>query len=93
MDAIRVKFLVDPLDGLLNVVPAGAAMPQAQIFKKLGLDPKRLAKPKAAQFDRVVYRTWKVSPSFESTMMMDVMNAPDGNAYGVRLRKRVTVQR
>src|SRR5688572_29468958 len=73
MKAIYDKFVVDRKDGLLSVVPNGKTKPLTWIFSQLGLDPRRLGKPTAMPADWITYYTWQVSPGYQLSIMVAVL--------------------
>jgi hypothetical protein len=47
-----------------DVVPAGTSMPLSQVFKTLGIDPKRLTTCEYRQYNRGISLSWQLSPSY-----------------------------
>jgi uncharacterized protein YceK len=77
---------------LLNIVPNGETKKLKQIFKQLGLDPKRLDKPTVGQLGAVKFHDWRVSPRFVLSIMVAVNDEENDfsktwnlNGYGVRI--------
>ena len=76
----------------LNIVPNGKTKKVVQIFEQLGLDPKRLDKPRVTQKNMGRTYMWRVSPGFALSIYV-ATNDPDNNfwrmwnlnGYGVRL--------
>ncbi len=88
------KYLERRDDGLLKVVPAGETKPISEIFRILGVDPKRLGNPVVASMNMVDFHTWQLSDGYQLSIM--VANNDPGNrgkailelkGYGVRLKQ------
>ena len=48
-----------------DVVPAGTPIPLSQVFKTLGIDPKRLTTCEYLQYNRGISLIWQLSPSYD----------------------------
>lgn len=83
---IAMSFEANPDDGLLNVVPNGESQPVESILATLDIDSARLEAPTTEQWDRVLYYTWKLSPSYELSIMTAFLTEPL-EGYGVRLTR------
>src|SRR5262245_47583729 len=54
------------------VVPMGKSMPLSQVFKTLGIDPKRLTDFRYGGYNRVVFLSWQLSPTYDLNCTTDV---------------------
>jgi hypothetical protein len=78
-----------------DVVPDGTAMPLSQVFKTLGVDPKRLTNCEYRQYNRGISLSWQLSPSYylvcstgegaDDTLAFD---DPNRMIYGAQIQRR-----
>jgi hypothetical protein len=67
----RHKFYIDGFYGPIapgqeqGVVPQGKSMSLSEIFKTLGIDPRRLTDFRHVQYNRSITLCWQISPSYD----------------------------